>query len=69
MESMFSFSTDEFQVYNVTQWAVESYDLTRYSVYTGVKEYTAPSADYVQRNQNLIQRQIVLGGLRLANII
>ena len=38
MESMFSFSADEWQVYNVTQWAVDSFDLTKYAVYSGIKE-------------------------------
>jgi hypothetical protein len=69
MESMFSFSADEWQVFNATKWAMESFDLTKYAVYSGVKEGNAPSAEYVSKNQYLIQRQIVLGGLRLANII
>ena len=69
MESMFSFSADEWQVYNVTQWAVDSFDLTKYAVYSGIKENHGPDDEYVSKNQFLIQRQIVLGGLRLANII
>ena len=69
MESMFSFSADEWQTYNVTQWAMDSFELTKYAVYSGITENKAPSADYIYKNQYLIQRQIVLGGLRLANII
>jgi len=69
MESMFSFSANEWQVQNVTQWAMDSFDLTKYAVYSGIKEYNAPDDEYVSKNQYLIQRQIVLGGLRLANMI
>lgn len=69
MESMFSFSPDEWQSNNVTQWADESFDLTKYAVYSGIKEHQGPDDEYLSKNQYLIQRQIVLGGLRLANII
>ena len=69
MESMFSFSANEWQVQNVTQWAMDSFDLTKYAVYSVIKEYNAPDDEYVSKNQYLIQRQIVLGGLRLANMI
>jgi len=53
----------------VTQWAMDSFELTKYAVYSGITENTTPTADYVAKNQYLIQKQIVLGGLRLANII
>jgi len=69
MESMFSFSSNEWQVFNATQWAMDSYELTKSSVYAGIQENNKPAEDYVSKNQYLIQRQIVLGGLRLANII
>ncbi len=38
MMGMFSFSADEWQDFNATKWAEESYELTKYSVYTGITE-------------------------------
>ena len=56
MESKFSFSANEWQVFNVTQWAMDSFDLTKFTVYSGIKENTEPSTDYVSKNEYLLER-------------
>jgi hypothetical protein len=50
-------------------WANESFELSKSNVYSGIKENEALPEDYITKNQDAIQRQIVLGGLRLSYVI
>lgn len=54
---------------DIDTWANESFNLSKSNVYTGVTENQALSQSYIQQNQDVIKRQIVLGGLRLAHVM
>ena len=69
MESKYSFSTGQWQNIDIDAWTQESFALAKSNVYPGVKANEALSASYIQKNGDAITRQVVLGGLRLANVI
>lgn len=54
---------------NVMDWAAEALELSKEYVYDGIKETELPSDDYIQRGAEVAQKQIVLGGSRLANML
>lgn len=66
METAYSFNANEWDIFNATQWAVESFEMSKSNVYAGIKEYIAPSDDYVRNSNYQLKRNIVLGGLRLS---
>lgn len=59
----------EWQNTDVELWAKESYELSANNVYNGIHEGQALPQDYIKKNQAAIQKQIVMGGLRLAYLI
>jgi hypothetical protein len=69
MVNSFTIDPSEYQNNDVDKWAQESFELSKSNVYTGIKENQAIPQDYIDKNQIAIQKQIVLGGLRLANVI
>lgn len=69
MESQYNFADGDWQNINVDHWTQDSFRLTKSNVYVGVKPNVALSKDYIAKNADAIQRQVVLGGLRLAYAI
>ena len=43
--------------------------MSKSNVYVGIKENQTPSEDYLRISSNLIKRNIILGGLRLSQVI
>ena len=43
--------------------------MSKSNVYAGIKENMQPSDDYVRSSNYLLKRNIVLGGLRLSQVI
>jgi hypothetical protein len=68
MESKYSFASSEWQNINVDMWTQESFKLAS-DVYTGVTPDQALSSSYVSKNTVTIEKQVVVGGLRLAYLI
>lgn len=64
-----SVSTTQASDLDPMSWAQESFEITSKTVYTNIKEGDAPSTDYIAANTKLAQRQIVVGGMRLANLL
>lgn len=54
---------------NATAWAEESFEISESKVYSGVKENQSVSDDYVKDRNAIAERQIVLGGYRLASLL
>ena len=48
METAYSFNAKEWETFNATQWALESYEMSISNVYPGIKENIAPSDDYLR---------------------
>jgi len=60
-------SKDEFDT-NVNHWAADSFALVE-GVYGDISEDEALPDSYISKNQPLAERQLVLGGLRLAHVL
>jgi len=69
METAFTFNANEWATFNATQWAYESFIMSKETVYANIKEDDNPSDDYLRISSQLLKRNIVLGGLRLAQVI
>jgi len=57
------------KVLNSQIWADESYEITKEYVYTDIKEGELPSEEYQRTRADIAERQVVLGGVRLANLL
>lgn len=64
-----SFANQINQNYEPGMWARESYDLASSTVYPGVVEGEAPSADYIAKGKTILLRRMALAGKRLASLI
>lgn len=53
---------------HIKGWLKEGFELARDSVYK-IKSFTEPPREYVSEGQEICQRQIVLAGYRLANLL
>lgn len=51
------------------EWAHESYVLSQTTVYPGVVEGQELSDEYIAKAKTVAERQVVLGGLRLAHTL
>jgi len=69
MESKFSFNPSDWQNMDIAQWVKDSFELSKNNVYPDVTPGKALSAAYVEKNKQALEKQIVLGGLRLAFVI
>lgn len=62
-------STTDARNLDVMSWITAGAHLADQYVYTGIRPNTAPSADYIKAAVALSERQAVLAGYRLANIL
>eukprot|EP00347_Sterkiella_histriomuscorum_P010921 403374421 len=69
MASKFTFPNNEYNSVDVNLWVNESFEVAQNAVYANIKENQAASDSYVQQNQKVIEKQIIIGGLRLATVI
>lgn len=69
MESKFSFNPSEWQNMNLASWVNDSFELAKSGVYPGVVAGQPLSEEYLKKNKEALERQIVLGGLRLAYVM
>jgi hypothetical protein len=53
---------------NPYHWLRESHELAKGKVYR-IKQFTEPSLEYIAEGQDVSQRQVVLAGYRLANLL
>ena len=53
----------------VLKWVQESIELSKDVVYNGIKEGEALSDQYLKHARKVVNRQVVLGGLRLSSMI
>jgi len=54
---------------NPNDWAADSFKISESFVYADIKEGEDLPADYLTKAQELAEKQIVLGGTRLANLL
>lgn len=54
---------------DATSWSQENYELSKDYVYAGLKEGDLPTQEYIDRGSAVAQRQIVLAGTRMANLL
>jgi hypothetical protein len=54
---------------DISSWVNDSFELAKSGVYPGVVAGQPLTEEYLERNKNALERQIVLGGLRLAYVI
>ena len=54
---------------NPSRWAMDSFELTKSVVYTGVKEGEEVSQEYKDKGLTISEEQVVIGGNRLANLL
>jgi len=69
MEQAYSFNANEWETFSPTQWALESFEMSKSNVYAGISENTQPNAEYLSSANYQLKRNIVLGGLRLSQTI
>lgn len=62
-------TAEQLQETDPMMWAQEGYLLATSQVYLGITPHTVPSTAYIERAQVLVQKQIVLAGARLAQIL
>lgn len=60
---------DEASNIEVKDWAKEAFEYSKTHVYPTIEKNKMPSEDYIQGCQEVAERQIVLGGHRLANLL
>lgn len=56
-------------VANPADWAQESLEVARSTVYAGINPGEKPSAEYITKGQAQAEERLVLAGLRLANML
>ena len=54
---------------DANNWAAEGLELAKKYVYADINENELPSDEYIKRGATVAQRQIVLAGTRLANML
>ena len=54
---------------NTNDWAKQSFEISESFVYANIKEGDDLPEDYLTKAQEIAERQIVLGGTRLANLL
>ena len=59
----------EWQNIDVAKWTIESFEVSKEAVYPTVQPNTPLSEAYMNKARDAIQKQIALGGLRLAYVI
>jgi len=59
----------EWENIDVPKWTLESFEVSKEAVYPTVEPNTPLSQAYMAKAQDAIQKQIALGGLRLAYVI
>ena len=70
MRAAQSFNYSEWQnPLAIQTWVEESIALSETVVYPGVKDGQSLSDEYLRSGREVINRQVVIGGLRLASII
>lgn len=59
----------DYENLNFLDWADQSFQLGSLNAYAGIKEGDKLPDDYIAKNNKITERQIVLGGYRLAYLI
>ena len=59
----------EWQNIDVGKWTLESFEVSKEAVYPTVEPNTPLSEAYMEKARDAIQKQIALGGLRLAYVL
>lgn len=54
---------------DIQEWVNDAFELAKNNVYDGVTAGKALPAAYIEKNQQALERNIVLGGLRLAFVM
>lgn len=54
---------------DVRVWAKEAFEYSKSTVYPTIEKNKMPSDEYVQNARAVTERQVVLGGYRLANML
>lgn len=62
-------SSEEAKDLDPVSWADEAFKLAEQTVYSNITEGEEVSQDYIEKNQPVIERQIVLAGIRLSNLL
>lgn len=69
MNKKYTITSAEEANMNSMSWGQESFEISKDFVYKTVKEHEALSDDYVSKGRVIAERQIVLAGHRLANLL
>jgi hypothetical protein len=69
MRSKHSLQASDYENLNFDSWAEDSYQIAATYAYDGITEGVKLEDDYVTANNDRTERQIVLGGYRLAHVI
>ena len=65
----YDISEEEATCLDFKKWAKEAFELSKTVVYPGITENVAPSEEYVTKAKAIAEKQVVLGGYRLANLL
>jgi len=52
-----------------TEWPAESFKLAESNVYTDITENTLPTQKYIDENMEIVLKQVVKAGYRMANLL
>lgn len=69
MIDKYPISDTEANILDSHVWAHESFELSKSIVYPTVTENKALSNDYITHAKGVAEKQLVLGGTRLANLL
>lgn len=64
-----TFTTAQLSATSPMQWAEEGYQIASTQAYIGITPNTVPNSAYIERSQSIVQQQIALAGMRLAQIL
>lgn len=69
LRSNYTIDPSDYLPLKIKQWALESFHWSGEKVYKDILENSVPTNEYVEDRQKLAEKQLVLGGRRLANTL
>ena len=69
LEGKYTISKSEYQNLNFKTWGNEAFELSKKYAWEGIVESQPVTEEYIKSRLPIVERQIVLGGKRLAYVI
>jgi hypothetical protein len=54
---------------DIKAWAKDTFEISKTTVYPTIQKNKMPTDEYIEKARTVAERQVVLGGYRLANLL